>query len=145
MRDRQPSSRSQKLKTLHHFSKSLQLNFGELKKRLFIVRNPSGNQSVKMYSNKPAVIITESILFTLLFFSQSPLGSQATCNCDLSLHNGNISLTERLSPPHFRMANFIPLVNIQPAIDYHNLTELYVKVVERYQSVTAIKDLMVSD
>jgi hypothetical protein len=96
-----------------------------------------------MYS---AIFIIQNILFSLLLFmAQYPLGSQATCNCDLSLHNGNISLTERLSPPNFRMANFLPLANIQPAVNYHNLTELYVKVVERYQSLTVIKDLMVSD
>ena len=93
----------------------------------------------------PAVYAIQTIAFSLLLFSQYPLGSQATCNCDLSLHNGNVSLTERLSPPNFRMASFIPLTNIQPAINYHNLTELYVKVVERYQSLTIIKDLMVSD
>ena len=98
-----------------------------------------------MYSNKPAIYVIQSIIFSLLLFIQYPQGSQATCNCDLSLHNGNISLTERLSPPNFRMANFIPLTNIQPVINYHNLTELYVKVVERYQSLTVIKDLMVSD
>ena len=77
--------------------------------------------------------------------TQYPLGSQATCNCDLSQHNGNTSLIDRLSPPNFRMANFIPLTNIQPGVNYYSLTELYVKVVERYQSLTAIKDLMVSN
>ena len=93
---------------------------------------------------KELSIVTHSLLFSLLFFNLYPQGSQATCNCDSSLHDNNVSLTKRRSPPgNFRMANFIPLTNIQPVINYHNLTELYVKVVERYQSLTVIKDLMV--
>ena len=118
---------------------SIQFNFGEHKN---YISSEKLNQQTKMYSSKPAVF---SILFSLLLFTQYPLGSKATCNCELSLHNGNISLTEVHTPPNFRLANFIPLTNIQPAaINYHNLTELYVKVVERYQSLTVIKDLMVS-
>ena len=42
------------------------------------------------------------------------------------------------------MATFVPLTNIQPVLNYHNLTELYVKVLERFQSLTVLKQKMVS-
>ena len=82
------------------------------------------------------------IFSLLLLFIQYPLGSHATCNCQLQ--NDSTPLTLRQSPPNFSMNTLVPLTNIQPGLNYHNLTELYVKVVERFQSLSILKQLMVS-
>lgn len=93
---------------------------------------------MERYTGKAAYISCSIFLSTLLLFIQQPSG------CRSQLQDDMTSLNHRLSPPNFKMTTFVPLTNIQPVLNYHNLTELYVKVLERFQSLTVLKQKMVS-
>lgn len=100
---------------------------------------------MEKYTGKATYISCIIFLSTLLLLIQQPSSSIATCTtCHNQLQDDMTSLNHRLSPRNFKMATFVPLTNIQPVLNYHNLTELYVKVLERFQSLTVLKQKMVS-